>query len=150
MQIFTKIYALTDKHGIPFYVGKTTKSLETRVYQHINEAERYQKGKIRPFALSNENKIKKIIELGFKVNYKLFEIVSDKFVAGSNPKNALIAEYVWITKMVLEGHKIYNISGQKTESQATMLKIIRLKRAALEIRQKIKELSTPNKVLETV
>ena len=140
MEVRTFIYSLSDQEGTPFYVGKTSKLLDVRLSQHLSEARRFMNGKLRNHRSKNEKKLLKIIALDFKVEYKILEVVTDTMVNGEYPKNALVAEYIWITKLITDGHAIVNIKGQKADSQEVELELITLKRAALEIRQKIKQL----------
>lgn len=99
---FAKIYALTDRNNVPFYVGCTVQELMTRRSGHITEAS---KGYWYGNAIKNE----KIRSLQFKIRVRLLFLIDvkaeTKWIAQRSCRSF---ERYWIKRLLSEGYELCN------------------------------------------
>lgn len=117
---FAKIYALTDKNNVPFYVGCTVQELLTRRSGHITEASKsYFSGNI----LKNE----KIRSLNFKVRIRLLFLLDvkaeTKWIAQRSCRRF---ERYWIKRLLDEGYELCNrVHGNISWKRGDKLRLIK-------------------------
>lgn len=102
---FAKIYVLTDRHIVPFYVGCTVQELMTRRSGHITEAR-------KNMSFTNPVKNEKIRSLDFKIRVRLLFLIhvkaETKWLA---QRSCAHIERYWIRRLINEGYELCNGRG---------------------------------------
>lgn len=100
------IYCLKDDTDIPFYVGITVHSLNTRFCQHIKIA---RKGSDQPVY----RKMAELLEQGRMIHPEAIEMC--------HPRNARQRESYWIKKLSEQGFKLTNVFGAPFQNTKSIL-----------------------------
>lgn len=104
---FAKIYALTDRNNVPFYVGCTVQELMTRRTGHITEARKNHR-------YTNAVKNEKIRSLDFKIRIRLLFLIHVKAETKHlAQRSCYIFERYWLKRFLKKGYQLCNGNGIK-------------------------------------